>query len=60
MLTLRDARGITFLTNEYDANGRVSRQTQADAKQSPQCSSKLLSFAPNDVILGRILVCGGW
>ena len=31
MLTLRDARGITFLTNEYDANGRVSRQTQADA-----------------------------
>ena len=30
MLTLTDARGITFLTNEYDAAGRVSRQTQAD------------------------------
>lgn len=30
MLTLTDARSITFLTNEYDAQGRVSRQTQAD------------------------------
>jgi len=30
MLTLRDARNIVFLTNEYDTNGRVSRQTQAD------------------------------
>lgn len=30
MLTLRDARNIVFLTNEYDANGRVFRQTQAD------------------------------
>jgi len=30
MLTLRDPRGITFLINEYDANGRVVRQTQAD------------------------------
>jgi RHS repeat-associated protein len=30
MATLKDARNIVFLTNEYDANGRVSRQTQAD------------------------------
>jgi len=30
MLTIKDARGITFLTNEYDANGRIFRQTQAD------------------------------
>jgi YD repeat-containing protein len=30
MLTLKDARGIVFLTNAYDANGRVSQQTQAD------------------------------
>lgn len=30
MLTLKDARGIVYLTNEYDVNGRVSRQTQAD------------------------------
>ena len=30
MLTIRDARNIVFLTNEYDANGRVFRQTQAD------------------------------
>ena len=28
--TLKDARQIVFLTNEYDANGRVQKQTQAD------------------------------
>ena len=31
MLTLTDPRNITFLTNEYDAAGRVSKQTQADS-----------------------------
>jgi RHS repeat-associated protein len=31
MLTLKDARGITYLTNHYDANGRVDLQTQADS-----------------------------
>jgi len=30
MLTLKDNRQIVFLTNEYDGNGRVFRQTQAD------------------------------
>lgn len=30
MLTVKDARGIVFLTNTYDPNGRVSKQTQAD------------------------------
>ncbi len=30
MTALKDARGITFLQNQYDANGRVSLQTQAD------------------------------
>ncbi|MDT5268357.1 MAG: hypothetical protein QOH49_543 [Acidobacteriota bacterium] len=30
MLTVKDGRAITFLTNQYDANGRVTRQTQAD------------------------------
>ena len=30
MRTLKDARNITFLTNDYDANGRVQKQTQAD------------------------------
>jgi RHS repeat-associated protein len=30
MLTIKDARNIVFLTNEYDANGRVFRQTQGD------------------------------
>lgn len=31
MLTVKDARGIVYLTNTYDANGRVSKQTQANA-----------------------------
>jgi len=31
MVTLKDARGITYLTNHYDANGRVDLQTQADS-----------------------------
>src|SRR5207245_9581078 len=30
MLTLTDARGITYHTNQYDSNGRVSQQTQAE------------------------------
>lgn len=30
MLTVADAKGIVYLTNEYDANGRVITQTQAD------------------------------
>jgi YD repeat-containing protein len=31
MLTLKDARGIVFLTNHYDSNGPVDLQTQADS-----------------------------
>jgi RHS repeat-associated protein len=31
LATIKDARGITYLTNRYDANGRVDLQTQADA-----------------------------
>lgn len=30
ILTITDARGIIYLINQYDANGRVIRQTQAD------------------------------
>jgi YD repeat-containing protein len=30
MLTIKDARDIVYLTNEYDAGGRVLTQTQAD------------------------------
>ena len=30
IVSITDPRGITFLTNEYDAQGRVVRQTQAD------------------------------
>ena len=31
MLTIKDPRNIVYLTNEYDTNGRVIRQTQADS-----------------------------
>jgi RHS repeat-associated protein len=30
MTTIKDARQILYLTNEYDANGRIIKQTQAD------------------------------
>jgi RHS repeat-associated protein len=30
MLTIKDPRGIVYLTNEYDSNGRVIKQTLAD------------------------------
>lgn len=30
MISIQDPRGIFYLTNQYDANGRVIRQTQAD------------------------------
>jgi RHS repeat-associated protein len=30
MLTITDPRGITYLTNQYDSNNRVIKQTQAD------------------------------
>lgn len=30
MLTIKDPKNITYLTNTYDANGRVATQTQAD------------------------------
>jgi RHS repeat-associated protein len=30
VLTIKDAREIVFLTNEYDTNGRVIKQTQVD------------------------------
>src|SRR5262249_15960136 len=30
MISIQDPRGIFYLTNEYDSNGRVVRQTQGD------------------------------
>jgi YD repeat-containing protein len=30
MLTIEDPRGTTYLTNQYDTNGRVTKQTLAD------------------------------
>jgi len=30
MLTIKDPKGFIFLTNQYDANGRVIKQTMAD------------------------------
>jgi YD repeat-containing protein len=31
MLTITNARNVTIVTNQYDANGRVSQQTHADS-----------------------------
>jgi RHS repeat-associated protein len=31
MLAIKDARNTVYLTNQYDSNGRVSQQTQADS-----------------------------
>ncbi len=31
MLTIKDPKNITYLTNTYDANGRIATQTQADS-----------------------------
>jgi YD repeat-containing protein len=31
IVTIKDARGIVYLTNQYDANGRVALQTLADS-----------------------------
>lgn len=31
MLTIKDPKNVTYLTNTYDANGRVATQTQADS-----------------------------
>jgi RHS repeat-associated protein len=31
MLTIKDPRNIVYLTNQYDSNGRVSQQAQADS-----------------------------
>jgi RHS repeat-associated protein len=30
LLTIQDPRGLVFLTNQYDGNGRIVRQTQPD------------------------------
>ena len=30
MLTVQDPRGIVYVTNQYDANGRIMKQTMAD------------------------------
>jgi YD repeat-containing protein len=30
MLTIEDPRNVTYLTNDYDTNGRMETQTQAD------------------------------
>ena len=37
MTSVKDARGIVYLTNEYDANGRIAKQTLAD--DTPETSA---------------------
>jgi RHS repeat-associated protein len=47
MLTVKDPRGIVYLINQYDGNGRVSKQTLADSSTyqfswTPASSSSLV------------------
>ena len=45
MLTVEDARGIVFLTNQYDANGRVFKQTMADDTPATSTDNPTFQFA---------------
>ena len=45
MITVKDARGIVFLTNEYDTNGRVRKQTLADDTPQNNADNPTYQFA---------------
>ncbi len=49
MTTIRDARGIVYLTNYYDANNRVFKQVQIDGS----------TYQFNYFVAGGLQVCGG-
>jgi RHS repeat-associated protein len=54
MLTVEDARGIVFLTNEYDANGRVFKQTMADDTPANSTDNPTFQFAYTTDTNGKI------
>ena len=45
MLTVKDPRGITYITNEYDTNGRVRKQTLADDTPANGADNPTYQFA---------------
>ena len=55
MLTIKDARGITYLTNEYDTSGRVIKQTLADDTPSVTTDNPTYLFAYTTDSGGRIV-----
>jgi RHS repeat-associated protein len=70
MLTIRDARNIVYLTNQYDSAGRVIQQTEADGgtylfSWTPTANptqARFYSFDPNPGAVGGsvILRNGCW
>ena len=55
MLTIKDARGIVYLTNEYDTNGRVNKQTLADDTPGNPNDNPTYQFAYTTDSGGRIV-----
>lgn len=45
VLTIKDPRGIVYLTNEYDSNGRVMKQTLADDTPGNATDNPVYLFA---------------
>lgn len=54
MLTVEDARGIVYLTNVYDASGRVLKQTMADDTPGDPNDNPTYQFAYTTNINGKI------
>jgi len=54
MLTVEDARAIVFLTNQYDANGRVFKQTMADDTPANSTDNPTFQFAYTTDTNGKI------
>lgn len=55
MLTIKDPRGIVYLTNEYDTNGRVIKQTLADNTPAISTDNPTYRFAYTTDSGGRII-----
>lgn len=54
MLTVEDARGIVYLTNEYDTSGRVFKQTMADDTPGTTSDNPTYQFAYTTDTNGKI------
>ena len=55
MLTIKDPRGIVYLTNEYDTSGRVIKQTLADNTPAITTDNPTYRFAYTTDSGGRII-----